>query len=128
MDNQSIGKLTLRLMVGGLLIFYGFDKIINGIGYIEGLIKLQNLPYWLAYGVYVGEFIAPLFLILGWRSRWWAMVVVVNMSVAIYLVHSKTILSLGSNGAWSIEVPLFYLLGALAIVFLGSGRYAIRGD
>lgn len=120
MDNQSIGKLTLRLMIGGLLLFHGFDKIINGIGYIEGLVGLQKVPTWLAYGVYIGEFIAPLFLILGWRSRWWAMVVVVNMSVAIYLVHFKTILSLSSHGAWSIEVPLLYLLGALAIVFLGS--------
>ncbi len=128
MNMPSIGKLLLRLGIGGLLLFHGIDKIMHGVEHIGGLISVHNLPAQLAYGVYIGEIIAPIFLILGWKSRWWAITIVINMGVAIYLVHLKTIFSLGQHGAWSIETPMLYLMGALAIVFLGSGRYAASVD
>ena len=123
---ENIGKLILRFMVGGLMLFHGIDKALHGIGFIKGLVSGQGLPEVLAYGVYVGEILAPLFLLLGWKSRLWAAVIAVNMAVAIYLTQSKALLSLGAHGAWAVEVPMFYLLSALAIVFLGSGKYAIE--
>jgi putative oxidoreductase len=115
-------------MVGGLLLFHGIDKILHGIGYIEGMMTVQGLPKYLAFGVYVGEVLAPLLLLLGWRSRWWAAIIAFNMAAAIYLVHSKSFLELGAHGSWSLESPMFFFLGALAIVFLGSGKYAIARD
>ena len=128
MDWQSVGKLILRLNVGGLLLFHGIYKIMHGIGFIENMLLAHHLPKYIAFGVYIGEVLAPLFLILGWRSRWWAGIVVLNMTAAIYLVYSKSLLSLGSHGAWAIELPMIFLLGALSIVFLGSGRYAVSPD
>ncbi|MEA3491080.1 MAG: DoxX family protein [Campylobacterota bacterium] len=128
MDSQSIGKLILRIAIGGLLLFHGVDKILHGIGYIESLLKIEGLPPYLAFGVYVGEILAPLMLLVGWRSRWWASIIAFNMAVAIYLVHSKSLLTLGSHGSWSLETPVLFLMGALAIIFLGSGKYAISKD
>ena len=125
---ENIGKLILRFMVGGLMLFHGIDKALHGIGFIKGLVSGQGLPEVLAYGVYIGEILAPLFLLLGWKSRLWAGVIAVNMAVAIYLTQSKALLSLGTHGAWAVEVPMFYLLSALAIVFFGSGKYAIMRD
>lgn len=115
-------------MIGGLLLFHGVDKILHGIGFIENLLKVQGLPYYLAFGVYVGEILAPLLLLIGWRSRWWAGLIAFNMAVAIYLVHAKSFLALGSHGSWSLETPMLFLLGALAITFLGSGKYAVSSD
>jgi len=128
MDSQSIGKLLLRVLVGGLLLFHGVDKILHGITFIENSMKMQELPYYIAYGVYIGEVLAPVMLIIGWKSRWWASIVVVNMATAIYLTQLKSFLSLGAYGAWSWEVPIFYLVGALSIVFLGGGRYSVSRD
>ena len=125
---ENIGKIILRFMLGGLMLFHGIDKALHGIGFIKGLVSGQGLPEVLAYGVYAGEILAPLFLILGWKSRLWAGVIAVNMTVAIYLTQSKALLSLGAHGAWAVEVPMFYLLSALAIVLLGSGKYAIMSD
>ena len=125
---ENIGKLILRVMLGGMMLFHGIDKALHGIDFIKGLVKGQGVPEFLAYGVYAGEILAPLFLILGWKSRFWAGVVLVNMMVAIYLTHFKGLLTLGAHGAWGMEVPMFYLLSALAIVFLGSGKYAIMRD
>ncbi len=126
--SDNIGKLILRLMVGGMMLFHGIDKALHGITYIKGLLKFQGVPEILAYGIYAGEILAPIFLIIGWKSRVWAGVIVFSMAVAIYLTKLGSLLSLGAHGAWAVEVPMFYLLSALAIVLLGSGKYAIERD
>lgn len=126
--SENIGKLFLRVMLGGMMLFHGIDKATQGISFIKGLVVKQGLPEVLAYGVYVGEILAPLFLIIGWKSRWWAGIIAINMLVAIYLTHMGSFLSLGKHGAWAMEVPMFYLLTALALVLLGSGKYAVSRD
>lgn len=126
--SENIGKLVLRLMLGGMMLFHGIDKALHGITFIKGLLKLQGIPEVFAYGVYVGEILAPLFLILGWKSRFWAGVMVLSMAVAIYLTQTGALFKLGAHGAWAVEVPMFYMLSALAIVLLGSGKYAIIKD
>ena len=126
MDN--IGKLILRLMLGSLMLFHGIDKLSKGIDYIKKLVVAQGVPEYLAYGVYMGELLAPLLLILGFRSRIWAGIIAVNMLVAIYLTQMSSLLKLGVNGAWAVEVQIFYLFSALSILFIGSGKYAISRD
>ena len=128
MMSENIGKLLLRLMLGGMMLFHGIDKVSQGISFIKGLVRGQGLPEMLAYGVYVGEILAPLLLILGWKSKLWAGVIAINMLVAIYLAHAGDIFKLGAHGSWAIEVPMFYFLGALAVIFLGSGKYAVSRD
>lgn len=126
--SENMGKLLLRLMLGGMMLFHGVNKAIHGVGFIKGLVRGQGLPELLAYGVYIGEIVAPVFLILGWKSRLWAGVIALNMLIAIYLTHLGEFLNLGTHGAWALEVPMFYLVTALSIVFLGSGKYAIVRD
>jgi len=123
--SADIGKLILRIMLGGMMLFHGIHKATHGIEYIKGLVLKQNLPEALAYGVYVGEIVAPLFLILGWKSRFWAGIIAFNMAVAIYLAHMENLLKLVDNGAWAIEVTMFYMLTAISIALLGSGKYSI---
>ena len=125
---EHIGKLVLRVMLGSLMLFHGVYKIQHGIGFIKGLVVAQGLPEFLAYSVYTGELIAPVLLILGWRSRIWAGVIAANMLVVIYLTQLGAFMKLGAHGAWSVELQMFYLLSAVAIVLLGSGKYAITED
>jgi putative oxidoreductase len=128
MMSEHIGKLLLRLMLGGLMLFHGVHKAIHGIGFIKMLVVAHGLPEFLAYGVYVGEILAPLLLLLGWKSRIWAGIIAFNMAVAIYLTQISAFLKVGGHGAWALEVPMFYMLSALALVFSGSGKYAIAKD
>lgn len=125
---EHIGKFILRFMVGGLMLFHGIDKIAHGITFIKNLVVEQGVPEFFAYGVYLGEVVAPIFLMIGWRSRVWASVIVVNMLVAIYLTQLGAFFHLGAHGAWALELPMFYLLGALVIALLGSGKYAVERD
>jgi len=125
---ENIGKLILRWMIGGMMLFHGIDKALHGIEFIKGLVSKQGLPEILAYGVYVGEILAPLFLIIGWKSRFWAGVIAFNMGVALYLTKMGALLKLGEHGAWAVEVPMFYFLSAVVVMTLGSGKYAVMRD
>jgi putative oxidoreductase len=126
--SDNIAKLILRVMVGGMMLLHGVHKALNGIGFIKGMLKSQGIPEMLAYGVYVGEILAPIFLIIGWKSRVWASIIVVNMVGVLYLTHMGDFLKLGAHGAWAVELPMFYLLSAFSIVLFGSGKYAVIRD
>jgi putative oxidoreductase len=123
--SEDTGKLILRLAIGGLLLLHGISKLINGVDWMVGMLEGKGLPSLLAYGVYVGEVIAPILLLIGFRTRIAALLVVGNMLTAIILSHTQEISSLGKSGGWAIELPALFLFGALAIFFLGGGRYAV---
>ncbi|MCB1876077.1 MAG: DoxX family protein [Chromatiales bacterium] len=125
---DNIGKLILRLTVGGLMIFHGIAKLSHGVDFIAAKLTENGLPAELAYGVYAGELLAPVLLILGLWSRVGAFIVVVNMVFAVGLMHMGDLLTLTQHGGWRLELQAFFLLGGLAILFLGSGRYAFRPD
>ena len=67
-------------------------------------------------------------IIAGLLCRAGAAIVVINMLFAILLVHSGDIFALTEHGGWRLELQGFYLFGSLAIIFLGSGRYALKPD
>ncbi|KAA1174189.1 DoxX family protein [Marinobacter salinexigens] len=126
LENADLGKLIIRLSLGGLMLFHGIAKLLHGVGFIEGQLASHGLPAFLAYGVYIGEVIAPLMIILGYQTRIGALLIVFNMLVAIVLVHSHQLLTLGSSGGWALELQGFFLFTALAVVFLGPGRYKLK--
>jgi len=128
--DQDIGILIMRLAVGLLMLFHGVAKIMHpgSLDFIANMLNSHGLPSALAYGVYVGEVLAPLLLVAGFRSRIAALIIVINMSFAILLAHADDLFSLTQHGGWMVELQMFYLLGALAIVFTGSGRYAFQAD
>lgn len=65
LDKPDAGKLLLRLAFGILLIFHGWHKMVDGVGAIAGMLTNAGLPTFIAYGVFAGEVIAPVLLILG---------------------------------------------------------------
>jgi putative oxidoreductase len=67
-------------------------------------------------------------IIVGLLSRVGAALIVINMLFAILLVHTGDLFALSDHGGWRLELQGFYLLVSLAIVFLGSGRYAWKPD
>jgi putative oxidoreductase len=130
LQNDALGKLILRLTVGFLILFHGIFKILNpgSLDFIKVQLANINFPTVLAYGVYVGEVIAPLMIILGVFSRLGGLLVFGNMVFALVLAHRSQLFTLTDNGGWALELQGFYLFSGLAILFLGSGRMAIRPD
>jgi putative oxidoreductase len=126
--SSDFGKLLLRLMVGCLMLFHGIAKVNGGISFIVNKVTQEGFPEFLAYGVYVGEVIAPLLLIIGLKTRFAAFIIVLTMIFAIYLVHAGDLWSITQTGAWAIELQMMYLLSALAIMFLGAGKLSFDKD
>jgi putative oxidoreductase len=124
--DDDIGKLILRLALGLLLLPHGIAKLITGTGGVQRMLANAGWPEFLAYGVFVGEIVAPVMLIVGFYARWGAVVVVINMVVAILLAHAHEIFHVKGFGGWSIELQAFFLLTALALVFTGPGILAIN--
>lgn len=123
--NIDIGLLILRLALGVLMLFHGVAKLIHGLSEIEGLLSSKGLPGFIAYGVYIGEIIVPLLIIVGYRTRLASVVYAVNMLVALFLVHAPDIFSLSKTGGWAVELIGLYLFGSIALIFTGAGKYSI---
>jgi putative oxidoreductase len=124
---DDFGKLLLRVTLGALMLLHGIAKIQNGIDPIIDAVANAGLPPLLAYGVFVGEVLAPLFLIAGVWARAAALVVGVNMAAAIGLMHVGDIGTLSRTGGWAIELQAWYLAAAFAVALLGAGRIAPEG-
>src|SRR5262249_54999879 len=91
---DCIGKLLLRISIGGLMLFHGIDKIMHKEPFemISKLITDRNLPNALAYGVFVGEVLASALVLVGFLTRFAAAVVAINMGVAVWLAHADDLL------------------------------------
>ncbi|MDM0013222.1 DoxX family protein [Variovorax sp. J22P168] len=126
--SDDTGKLVLRLALGILLLLHGAAKLTTGVGFVSGLLSSHGLPGVLAYLVYVGEILAPVLLIGGIYTRAAAWIIVINMLVAIWLVHTGQLWSLDKNGGWALETQGLFLFSALAVAFLGAGRFSVAGS
>ena len=124
---EDTAKLLLRLTLGLLMLLHGIGKITGGIDPILGMVAKTGLPAAFGYAVYVGEVVAPLLLIVGAWTRAAAVVLAINMVVAVALVHMAQLATLSPTGGWALELQGFYLAVALAIALLGAGRYSAGG-
>jgi putative oxidoreductase len=123
---ESAGKLILRLALGGLILFHGVSKLMHGIDPILGIVSGSHLPSFVAYGVYLGEIVGPLLLILGWYTRVGAALIAINMLFALALVHRSELFTLNpQSGGWALELQGMYLFTAIALMIMNPGRYSL---
>jgi putative oxidoreductase len=122
---QDIGALILRLTTAGLILFHGISKVIHGVGWMSGPLAGLHLPGFVAYGVYLGEVVAPLFMIFGLWTRIAALVVAVNMVMAVAMEAWRLFPTIKQTGGWGLELEAFYFLCAIAVFFLGAGRFSV---
>jgi putative oxidoreductase len=124
-DDQ--GKLVLRVILATLLLFHGVSKLIGGVGFITGMLEKAGLPGVFGYLVYIGEVVAPLMILFGVFPRVAALVVAINMVVALLLVHTSQFFTLNETGGWALELQGMYLGAAIVVALLGAGRYSVGG-
>ena len=124
--NDSLGKLLLRLVLGLVVLLHGIAKLRGGVEGITGMIEGMGLPGFLGYAVLVGEVLGPVLLLAGFYARIGALLIALNMVVAIALAHMGEVLALNQQGGWAIELQAMLLFGALASMLLGPGKPAIN--
>lgn len=123
--NIDLGLLIFRLTLGILMFMHGLHKVIYGVDGIKGMLAGYGLPEFLAYGVHLGETIAALMLIIGYRTRLAAVAFTGVMVVAFLMAHMDPLFAFGKSGAWAHEGIALFLFGGLGLIFTGGGKYAL---
>ena len=122
------GRLVLRLTLGILILLHGIAKLSGPIDPIAGMVTSAGLPAVLAYGVYIGEILAPILLIVGVWTRAAAIVIAINMVFAVVLAHASELFAISKEtGGYALELQALFLFMAVAIALLGAGRFSIGG-
>lgn len=127
LHTDDAGKLVLRAALAIILLFHGYAKLTGGIGFVGDMLAKAGAPAALGYLVYVGEVLAPLMILAGIFTRPAALVVAINMVVAVLLVHTGQFFTINETGGWALELQGMFLIGALAVALLGAGRYSLGG-
>ncbi|WP_338839022.1 DoxX family protein [Flavobacterium ginsenosidimutans] len=117
--NTDLGLLLLRISTGGLMLFHGVSKLIHGISFL-----VENMGAF-GYAVYIGEVLAPIAILLGFRTRIAAGLLAFTCIVAIATAHAQDIFSISEHGGYALELLMLYLFGAVALFFTGAGKFAL---
>ena len=126
MKAEDAGKLTLRVVLGLLILLHGIAKLRFGLGDVATSLARAGLPAALGYLVFVGEVAAPLLVIVGYFTRGAAALIAANMAVALVVGHWGHIFQVEPHGGLLLEVQFMFLFAAIAVALLGAGRYSLR--
>lgn len=119
--------LILRLVLGILILLHGIAKLPPPPTPVVNMLAGMNVPTVLAYGVYLGEIVAPILIIIGVWTRLGALVIAINMAAAVFLAHVPDLLKMNPQGGYELELQAMYLFTALAVALLGAGRFSVGG-
>jgi len=122
---DDIGKLILRATLSILMLFHGIAKLRTGVSGVEGLLQSHGLPGLLAYGVFIGEVLAPLLVLIGVYARIGALIMAFSMFVAILLAHTSQLADFTQGGGWALELQAFFLFTAMTVFLIGPGKFSI---
>jgi|TARA_B110000444_G_scaffold230381_1_gene237562 putative oxidoreductase len=115
----NITLLVTRVVFSLSMITHGYPKLIKlisenpsfgnpiGIGEIPTLILAV-----------ISEFIAPLFIIIGYKTRIFSFFPIATMFVAAFIVHYD-------DPFKNKELALLYLAGYLVTFIIGPGKYSL---
>jgi len=124
-EMAGAAALLLRLALGTMFLAHAWLKIkvftpAGTAKYFQSL----GVPGYFAYFTIAGEVGGGVLLILGIYTRWVALLLVPLMAGTIVLVHGKNgWLFTNKDGGW--EYPAFWIVGLVALAFLGDGLAAL---
>ena len=115
----NLGLLILRLGFSIGLMTHGYGKflrVINGNFKFSDPIGIGISPS--LFLASFGEFIAPIFIIIGWKTRFFSIFPASTMLVAFTIAHDGDPFS-------RKEKSLMYLIAFIVIYFIGPGKYSV---
>jgi len=124
----DITALILRLGFGLYMLFgHGYGKLVN-------LLSGEEIKFFSFLGLspkislslaVFAEFIACIFIIIGYKTRFATLPLIFTMLVAIFFVHGSDPWFMYKAEGGSKEPAMIYLLGFLSIYLLGAGKYSL---
>lgn len=114
----DIALLLLRVGFGGFMLTHGIPKMSMlshpsdfsdpiGVGTTASLILAL-----------IGEVVAPIMLIAGYKTKWAAVPAAITMFVAAFIVHANNELSVK-------EHSLLFFIAFVVLFLTGAGKYSV---
>jgi putative oxidoreductase len=118
---RPLGLLVLRLSLALIFFSYGYPKLAHSGAEMQGYFVQHGLPGYFVYISGVLEVFGAILLVLGLFTRVAALLLTIEMAVAIWKVHST-----GSYLAvHNYELPLAMLAGSFALATVGAGLVSL---
>jgi putative oxidoreductase len=115
---QPLGLLALRVVLGAILIGYGYGKVFGGLHKMASVAASLGLPGWLGYVSAFTEFVGGMLLVVGLFTRLASIAICINMLVAVKSQWHSGFLH-------GYDYPLACAAMAFAIIFLGPGPMSL---
>ena len=128
--NFSFGILLIRIIIGVLMAFYGYEKLTHFEEMAASEFWAKNVSFLgmtgkipLALTIFA-EFFCSILLIFGLFTRLALIPLVICMSYIIVNVAQMTVINKGDNGT-EINTAFVYLIIYIALFFTGAGNFSI---
>lgn len=115
----DIGLAVLRILPSIFLLTHGwgkFNRLISGNFEFADPIGIGSSPS--LFLAVIGEFICPILIILGLKTRWAALPSAITMFVAAFIHHS-------ADPFADKEKALLFMVFFIVIILLGPGRFSV---
>ena len=121
---QDIAPVILRVVTGLIFTVYGYQKITGSIDQFGGfLVSLKvPLPIFFAYTVTAVELVGGIVLILGLLTHLSSKLLLIDMLVALFLVHVGKGFYVQQGG---YEFVLILIAALLSLIITGPGKWAL---
>lgn len=116
---NHLALLILRIGFGGFMLTHGIPKI-NRL--FDSPIKFAD-PFGIGDTptlilALIGEVVAPIFIIIGFKTKLATIPSIITMAVAAFVIHAKD--DLGTK-----EHALLFMFAFVAIFLAGAGKYSV---
>lgn len=126
---QPWGAFFLRIVLGAAMIYHGYGKVIPPGGFHGGntfaalehhsrYVASLGFPYWMGIVSALTEFVGGILILVGLFTRFAAMLIAINMLVAVVMVNRH-------HGYSGSEYSMALLVIALMLFFYGAGVCAM---
>ena len=120
---QPVALLVLRIALGVIFFTHGYPKLAHQGAGMQGFFVQHGLPGYFVYVAGALEVFGGALLVLGLFTRPAALLLAVEMSVAIWKVHSLK----GYLAVHEYEFPLTLLTACFALATVGAGTLSLDG-
>src|ERR1700688_1301912 len=117
---QPVGLLLLRLALGIIFIWHGYPKLTHP-NAMHGFFVQHGMPGYFVTVAGVLEVFGGGLIILGFMTRIAALLLAMEMAVAIWKVHSAG----GYMAVHNYEFPLVLAAACFALAAVGAGRASV---
>nr|WP_321227892.1 DoxX family protein [uncultured Psychroserpens sp.] len=117
-NSTDLALLLLRLGFGGFMLTHGIPKLskLSNAAEFPDPLGIGGLPSLIL--CLIGEVLAPILIIIGFKTKWAAIPAAITMLVAAFVVHAKDDLS-------TKEHALLFCIAFVVIFLAGPGKMSI---